>query len=501
MKQSDTAIMKEMDALRRWLTDGSDPDSEAEIWSGLEEHEKETLAPLRPWRLRDLEQRRLLEDKATRFEACANFSGLGFWPLPVDERDPLAPETPFSCSPSCLRLLGFQDDDDIPATFGLWLDRVHLDDREGTRNEILRYVRSETACREVLALEYRLRHEDGSWRWLQVQGKILEYPGQPLHLTGIVKDISEERQTQKNLAEQLVFQSELLKALPTPVFVKDDDARYVSINRAYEEAFGVTAEVMFGKTVMDLPCLSAAERSHYHEEDKQLVSQGGMVQREVKIPFNGKTHHFLYWGSGFRNTEEDIRGLIGIIVDISGQKKTEAELALKIRELNLAKAQIEEISRTDFLTGLPNRRSFMDRFQGAISLAGRHNQPLSLLMADLDHFKRINDTLGHCAGDKVLQDFAALLRQECRKEDLPARSGGEEFLILLPMTNLEEARLVGKRICASTQGISVENGPVTVSIGAVQYKQGEAPGAFLKRVDGALYEAKKKGRNQVCCIE
>ena len=93
-------------------------------------------------------------------------------------------------------------------------------------------------------------------------------------------------------------------------------------------------------------------------------------------------------------------------------------------------------------------------------------------MADLDHFKRINDTLGHCAGDKVLQDFAALLRQECRKEDLPARSGGEEFLILLPMTNLEEARLVGKRICASTQGISVENGPVTVSIGAVQYKQG-----------------------------
>lgn len=143
----------------------------------------------------------------------------------------------------------------------------------------------------------------------------------------------------------------------------------------------------------------------------------------------------------------------------------------------------------------------MDRFQEAISLAGRHKQPLSLLMADLDHFKRINDTLGHCAGDKVLQDFAALLRRECRKEDLPARSGGEEFLILLPMTNLEEARHVGRRICASTQGISIENGPVTVSIGAVQYKQGEAPDAFLKRVDRALYEAKKKGRDQVCCVE
>ncbi|AMD93913.1 hypothetical protein AXF15_12940 [Desulfomicrobium orale DSM 12838] len=502
MKQSDTAIMKEMDALRRWLTDGNDPDSEAEIWSGLEEHEKEALAPLRPWRLRDLEQRRLLEDKAARLEVCVCFSDLGFWTLPLDEHNPLAPETPLSCSPSCLRLLGFQDGGHVPATLSSWLNRAHPEDRETVQNELLQYVRDRTKRQDVLTLEFRLRHEDDSWHWLQIQGKILEAPDQHPRMAGVVKDVTKERQTQKNLAEQLLFQNELLKALPTPVFVKDADTRYVSINRAYEEAFGVTAEELIGKTAMALPFLSQAERVRCLQEDSRLISHGGTMHRELNFPFSdGTTRHCLYWSSCFRHAEQETQTLIGIIVDISEQKKTEKELALKVRELDLAKTNIESISRTDYLTGLPNRRSFMDRFQEAISLAGRHKQPLSLLMADLDHFKRINDTLGHCAGDKVLQDFAALLRRECRKEDLPARSGGEEFLILLPMTNLEEARHVGRRICASTQGISIENGPVTVSIGAVQYKQGEAPDAFLKRVDRALYEAKKKGRDQVCCVE
>jgi diguanylate cyclase (GGDEF)-like protein len=121
-------------------------------------------------------------------------------------------------------------------------------------------------------------------------------------------------------------------------------------------------------------------------------------------------------------------------------------------------------------------------------------------MADLDHFKRVNDTLGHSAGDEVLRNFAALLRQTCRKADFPARSGGEEFLILLPMTNLQGALKLADRICALTRNLR-ERPPITVSLGVAQHVPGEVSDALLERVDQALYQAKESGRDRACAIQ
>ena len=130
----------------------------------------------------------------------------------------------------------------------------------------------------------------------------------------------------------------------------------------------------------------------------------------------------------------------------------------------------------------------------------RHNHGLSLIMVDLDHFKSINDSFGHEAGDHVLVQFADILRQNCRQEDLPARTGGEEFLILLPMTRLEEARSQAERIRLSlgTKNASEFIQPFTISAGVVEWRPGESPEALLKRVDALLYEAKEQGRNRVC---
>jgi len=175
------------------------------------------------------------------------------------------------------------------------------------------------------------------------------------------------------------------------------------------------------------------------------------------------------------------------------------ELSRKNRELGEAKSRIEAISRTDSLTGLANRRSFMERLQESISLAERHQQELCLLMADLDHFKRVNETHGHEAGDRVLQSFAAVLSRSCRKEDLAARAGGEEFFVLLPMTSEEDALRMGVRICASMRSFDVleQGAPATVSVGVASHHHGDSPDQVLGRVEQALYRAKEQGRDRV----
>ena len=175
------------------------------------------------------------------------------------------------------------------------------------------------------------------------------------------------------------------------------------------------------------------------------------------------------------------------------------ELSRKNRELGEAKSRIEVMSRTDFLTGLANRRYFMERFHESILLADRHKQELCLLMADLDHFRQVNDEHGHDAGDKVLQAFAQQLRQVCRKEDLAARSCGEEFLLQLPMTSEEDALRLGVRLCASLRALDVLGAgrPVTVSVGVAMHRHGDSPDQAFKRANQALYRAKEQGRDRV----
>jgi len=175
------------------------------------------------------------------------------------------------------------------------------------------------------------------------------------------------------------------------------------------------------------------------------------------------------------------------------------DLTRRNRELADAKGRIEKISRTDFLTGLTNRGYFMERFQEAVFAADQSDQPLSLLMADLDHFKSINDRYGHSAGDKVIKVCATTLLRICRSDDVAGRVGGEEFLIFLPKTTEEDAQRVALRICAIMRETDVlgYGDPATVSIGVAGHIKGESPEEFLQRVDQALYRAKEKGRNRI----
>jgi diguanylate cyclase (GGDEF)-like protein len=157
-------------------------------------------------------------------------------------------------------------------------------------------------------------------------------------------------------------------------------------------------------------------------------------------------------------------------------------------------------STRDALTGLGNRRTTLEELQGRFDLSRRHNRPLSVIMCDLDHFKNINDTHGHGGGDFVLQEFGARVRHNLRTSDLAGRIGGEEFLLVLPETDMEGALLLAERLRAATGETTFElaTGPITVtcSLGVAQRCDADRDGgALLARADGALYMAKHMGRN------
>ena len=174
-------------------------------------------------------------------------------------------------------------------------------------------------------------------------------------------------------------------------------------------------------------------------------------------------------------------------------------LADKLCKLEEATESISRLARTDDLTGLHNRRSFNEIFALALSSARRHGQPLSLISIDLDHFKATNDTFGHSVGDLVLKDFSDLLLHMVREEDVVARWGGEEFIILLSHTACEAATALAERIRHSFEQTPGRTSSLamTASFGVAQLQEGENEADLIKRADNALYRAKHEGRNRV----
>ena len=171
-------------------------------------------------------------------------------------------------------------------------------------------------------------------------------------------------------------------------------------------------------------------------------------------------------------------------------------------ELREANQVLEKLAALDSLTELANRRCFFEHATTEVVRAQRYGHPLALQMLDIDHFKAINDCYGHAAGDSVLQQLASVLRSNLRHNDMAARIGGEEFVVLLPETRLEDAALHAERLRHAVEEIklpfSQEMQGITVSIGVASLGTGELSAEpMLTRADNALYRAKTEGRNRV----
>ncbi len=200
--------------------------------------------------------------------------------------------------------------------------------------------------------------------------------------------------------------------------------------------------------------------------------------------------------------------LLGQVVAVleSNQKLEEDLVFARCR----MEEQAEELDRTrreattDALSGVANRKAFDDKLKLLLGYQRRLGTPFALILADLDHFKWINDTYGHQAGDRVINQLGALLAKQVREADFVSRFGGDEFAVLLTNSDLETAHKIAERICVEATHInfgapSSEQTAITLSLGLAVVEPGDTPETIFRRADEALYASKKGGRNQVRC--
>jgi diguanylate cyclase (GGDEF)-like protein len=222
----------------------------------------------------------------------------------------------------------------------------------------------------------------------------------------------------------------------------------------------------------------------------------GVIQAPLGMPVVGFViMFFVSAGSLNSRYERSHRELLALRNDL------EQRVVDRTRELEQANRLLAEASRTDALTGLPNRRGFLEVVEHELERSARADRVCSVVMIDLDHFKEINDRHGHAVGDAVLQKAAALLRDVLRAEDLVARWGGEEFIVLLAETSGDAAGLVAEKVRLALSSSTFEHDGVaerlTASFGVAEHRHAQPLDLTIAAADRALYRAKAAGRDRV----
>ncbi len=370
--------------------------------------------------------------------------------------------------------------------------------------------------------ETQMKRHDGTLFWAHLTGKLVNPANTEEGSIWIVDDISEQKAAQTQLQSVLTEQSLILdNAMVGIVFLRD---RIVTrCNQSFEKLLGYEAGELHGSSsrqwyLTELDWIEAGERWQAPFAAGQAV-QGDLVLRTK----NGSAIHCEVRAKSI-NPDDPAQGSIWITLDITARKRAETALLLaradleklvekrtaelsrtvmaleqKAAEQKAAEAHIQRLAHFDPLTGLPNRVLLNDRSQHALSVARRGNQSVALMFLDLDHFKNINDSLGHRVGDGVLVQLAERLRSAVREQDTVSRLGGDEFILLLPDTDAVGATEVAKKLLqAALLPFQIEQHELTVtpSIGIALYpKDGLDLDTLSKCADAAMYHAKEDGRN------
>lgn len=303
----------------------------------------------------------------------------------------------------------------------------------------------------------------------------------------VVLDITAETQAIQDQQEREQFQRALLDNFPFKVWLKDDQGRFLAVNAPFAQSYGWdSVAVPVGLTDFDI--LPPQKAQIYRDADLAVLVSGTKHSSEEHVVIKGETHWFETYRSPIEMDGHRI-GTVGFARDITKRKLIENEL--------------RNLASTDPLTGLVNRRHFLVRLDEAYALMQREaDHQVALLMLDLDHFKDVNDSYGHPAGDTALQFFGTLLRDELRKGETAGRVGGEEFAVLLPRGDLESAIVFAERIrqkiADTTLIIKQQKVSLTASIGVASMHISDASAdRVLVRADQALYKAKASGRNRI----
>jgi diguanylate cyclase (GGDEF)-like protein/PAS domain S-box-containing protein len=363
------------------------------------------------------------------------------------------------------------------ATYAAFLQSVHPDDRARVQQAV-----DDALASKPYDIEHRIVRPDGSERVLRERGEVtFDADGHPVRMVGTGQDITEQKHAELRLRQA----AKVFENTSEGVMITGPDQRIVAVNQAFTRITGYGEEEVKG-------CEPKILRSGRHGDDyyRQMwsaINSAGRWQGEI---WNRRKDGVDYpeWLniSVVRDDADAIINYIGVFSDITTIKE--------------AQDKLEYTAHHDALTGLPNRLLFRDRLEQALAAARRTGESVALLFVDLDRFKLINDTLGHDAGDLLLQAVAQRLVGCLREEDTVARMGGDEFVVIQKgVCHPDDAALLATRMLTEINrplSLAGHEIVVSLSIGISLYPlDGGDTSALLKNADAAMYRAKEKGRN------
>lgn len=372
-------------------------------------------------------------------------------------------------------IVGYDEAELLKLTFQ---DITHPDDL----NADLGYVQQMLAGQiESYAMEKRYFHKSGKTLWINLTvGLARNRDGSPKYFISVVEDIDVRKQSEA----RLIKLSLAVEQSPNSIVITDLDARIEYVNATFIRETGYRIEEVVGKNPRML--------------------QSGKTPKATYEDMWAHLRRGELWKGEFTNRRKnscEYNELVHIspVHQANGQITNYLAIKENITDKKIADERIEKLANFDQLTGLPNRTLLNDRARFSLSLAQRHHEQLTVMFLDLDHFKDVNDTLGHSIGDQLLIEVAKRLKATLREEDTVSRQGGDEFILILPDTNAEGAAQVAiKLIEEVSQPVIVEEHELisTASIGISIYPHdGDDLESLSKNADAAMYRTKHEGRN------
>ncbi|MDE2622540.1 MAG: EAL domain-containing protein [Betaproteobacteria bacterium] len=357
----------------------------------------------------------------------------------------------------------------------IWNASIHPDDRPAVEQVI-----HEAGQNRVFSVAYRLRDARGEWKWVLDRAvEIRSQDGESI-IEGIAKDITDL----KNSEEQIRKLSQAVEQSPSSITITDLDGNIVYVNQAFLDKTGYAPEEVLGRNSRLLKS-GKTPRSTYEDLWNHLLAgkswQGEFINRKK----SGEDYFVAVLISPIRDAEGHATGYLSIKNDITEKKRTEEQLSY--------------LAHFDQLTGLPNRVLLQDHFNYALHMAERATEPMAIMFLDLDHFKDVNDTLGHSIGDRLLVEVAKRILEGLRAVDTVSRLGGDEFIFILPGCDANGAAQVADKLLdtvAAPCWIGPHELVITPSIGIAMYPEdGKDMETLSQNADAAMYQAKQGGRN------
>ena len=388
-----------------------------------------------------------------------------------------------AANPAACRLFGFTEEE---------LCRLSRDDLVDQSSPQLKRFLEERARSGSARAELVFIRKDGSRFHAEVSSEQFVDEDKKIRTVATIHDLSMRKEAELKLAESEEQYRLLIAAMEEGVTLQDENSRILAFNKSAERILGLTADQLLGKTSFDKGWRSIHEDgSPFPGETHPVVKtlRTGEPQSDVIMGIH-KPDGTLTWISInvqpiFKPGRDAPYRVVATMHDITERKKSQEH--------------IEKLAHFDILTGLPNRTLLNDRFRYALSMAQRRGETLTIMFIDIDHFKDINDTLGHNVGDQVLVYVAKRLKEVLREEDTLSRQGGDEYMLILPGTDADGAGVVASKLVAVVaQPCRIEQHEliVTASIGIAVYPHdGGSLESLAKNADIAMYRAKREGRN------